>query len=83
LSRWRPLNDPEAAQLAAELGRELVDGHPLHGREARVVARRDDCDDVAFEVEGAGLCVVHLTWTGPGDPRWPRFEIVVRLPEDD
>lgn len=36
--RWRPLNDPEAAQLVEELRRELVGGHPLYGRAARAVA---------------------------------------------
>jgi hypothetical protein len=56
-------------------------GHTLHGREVRAVARCEDCDDVAFEVAGAGLCIVHLTWQREADPRWPHASIVEHLPE--
>jgi hypothetical protein len=76
------LSEGEAAQLAQELLRELVEGHPLHGRPARAIARRIDKDDVAFEIERSGLCVVHLTWAVTGDARWPRFDLVEHLPEE-
>jgi len=74
VSRWRESSEREAAQLAQELLRELAEGHSLHGRPARAIARRIDNDDVAF---------VHLTWAGTGDVQWPRFELVERLPEED
>lgn len=83
MSGWRNLDEREASQLGRELLRELVDGHPLRGRLARAVARRDDCDDVAFDIAGGGLCVVHLTWAQEADARWPRFEFVRSLPSDE
>jgi hypothetical protein len=83
MSRWRELKEGERSRLTEELLRELADGHPLYGRAARAIARRIDCDDVAFDVGGSGLCVVHLTWAGRGDARWPRFEFVDHLPEDE
>jgi hypothetical protein len=83
MSLWRNLDEREATELDRELLRELGDGHPLRGRPAHAVARRDDCDDVAFDVEGAGLCVVHLTWAREADARWPRFEFVQSLPSND
>jgi hypothetical protein len=83
VSRWRNLNDAEATKLGGELLRELAEGHPLRGCAARAVARRTDCDDVAFEIDRARLCVVHLTWAKEADARWPKFEFVECLPEDE
>lgn len=83
MSGWRNLDDREAWQLRRQLLLELAEGHPLRGRPARAVARRDDCDDVAFQIEGSGLCIVHLAWAPALDPRWPTFEFVQSLPEDD
>ena len=39
--------------------------HPFHAVKARAVAKRDDCDDVLFELSGheSLLAVVHLTWS--------------------
>jgi hypothetical protein len=45
--------------------------------------RREDCDDVAFHVEGAGLCVVHLAWRTGTDRRRPHAAFVEALPEGD
>lgn len=81
MTRWRKVVDGEP--LARELAREMPPGHVLHGRRLRAVARRVDDDDVAFEVEGAGLCVVHLTWRVETDPGWPWTTFVDALPEDD
>jgi hypothetical protein len=83
VSGWRAIEGNEAATFEGELRREMPAGHALHGREVRAVARRDDRDDVAFEVAGAGLCVVHLTWQRETDPRWPHASFVECLPEDD
>lgn len=82
MSLWRKLHEREAGQLQRELLRELAEGHPLHGRGARAVARREDCDDVAFDIDGSGLCVVHLTWAHEPDIRFPRFQFVDTLPEE-
>ncbi len=80
---WRDVFGSEAASLEGELARELRSDHPLFGRRARAVARRTDCDDVAFEVESGGFCVVHLTWTKESGGRWPRYEFVDRVPEGE
>jgi hypothetical protein len=60
LEPWTAVTN--AKGLEAELARELVPGHRLHGRpELRAVARRSDCDDVLF-VNDTIAAVVHLTW---------------------
>jgi hypothetical protein len=61
--------------LLKELRREIATGHPLYEVKASVVARRQDCDDVLFAIEGhaSAFAVVHLTWTGKqeSNPAWP------------
>ena len=81
MSGWRAIDGQEAAALEEELRRELPAGHVLHGRQVRAIARRDDCDDVAFEVVDAGLCIVHLTYERETDPLAPPALFVERLPE--
>lgn len=83
VTRWREVDRREAAGLERELARELSEGHVLHGRVARAVAVGGDGDDVAFEVDGVGLFIVHLTWRIESDPRWPWTTIVDALPETD
>jgi hypothetical protein len=73
----------DGARLEAELRRELFPSHVLHGRNFRAVARRFDCDDVAFDVSPGGLCVVHLTWSNENGPRWPRHQFVDVLPASE
>lgn len=82
-TRWRTVAGDEAETLELELRRELPSSHVLQGRLVRAVARRVDCDDVAFEVEGAGLCIVHLTWRRESDSEWPFTIFVEALPESD
>jgi len=67
--------------LREELLCELPTQHRLYGVEARAVARRQDNDDVLFELFGseapAEFAVVHLTWSGkpePG-PKYPWTEL--------
>jgi len=64
------LNDP---RLADELRRELPLGHILAGLAVASRARRQDRDDVLFEIpDGSGrLALVHLTHQAESDPRWP------------
>ena len=78
---WRGVDPAAAASLEAQLGRELTRRHVLFGRRVAAVARRQDCDDVLFELDGAGasgaFAVVHLTWSGTEerDPRFPATEV--------
>ncbi len=67
---WVLVDDPRP--LEHELARELRRDSALHGKKARAVARRIDCDDVLFLADGQ-LAVVHLTWLGKTDPSpgWP------------
>jgi hypothetical protein len=50
-----------------------VPGHPLYGRDLKVIARALPQDDVVVEVDGA-VAIVHLTWS-KGSERlpWPSF----------
>ena len=73
LEPWSAVTN--ARGLEAELARELVPGHRLHGRpNLRAVARRSDCDDVLFLSDTIGA-VVHLTWAKEPDPQSPTTEI--------
>lgn len=82
ISRWSPVGGADAAALERELARELPAAHVLKRERGRAVARRIDCDDVAFELDGR-CCIVHLTWNGETNPSWPRCEFGSRLPEDE
>lgn len=75
LEPWRPVAGEEATGLERVLRREVGSDHELYGLTVRVLARRDDCDDVLFAIEdGTGRVVdVHLTWTQdpPEIAPWP------------
>lgn len=64
---WRPLNHAsDIPGLQRQLERELASGHPLWGRNAEVVGRRVDNDDVLVRCRDGKLATVHLDWgTGP------------------
>lgn len=83
MRRWHPVSGTEARGLERELARELPAGHVLKGAHVRAVARRLDCDDVAFELDDGRMWVVHLTWIVESDSLWPHSELVGVLPEDD
>jgi hypothetical protein len=83
MSQWSPLTPERAATLERELARELSPGHPLAGRHAAAKAQGNHSDDVAFLVDGAELCIVHLTWQIETDPAWPWIKFVRELPEED
>ncbi len=68
----------ERRALDAELRRELTTRHVLAARTARAVGRREDTDDVLFELDGGPEhAAVHLTWKGQheDDPLWPATEL--------
>ncbi len=79
---WQPVTGDEAHTLELELARELPVGHALKGLIARAVARRLECDDVAFQLDDGRLCVVHLTYAVERDPVWPHTRFVSELPND-
>ena len=80
---WMPIEEAFAAQAYKELVREVGPKHSLRGKKAEAVARRQDCDDVLFILEGGGCAVVHLTFQGneESDPRWPSTEIFSSIEE--
>ncbi len=47
-------------ELKREVGSEL----PLFETEAKLIARRFDCDDALFELNDGRVAWVHLTWSG-------------------
>lgn len=83
MSRWSPVGGADATALERELARELPAAHVLKMARVRAIARRFDCDDVAFELDDGRCCIVHLTWNMETNPSWSRCEFVSRLPEDE
>ena len=81
LEPWVALTDAQRSRFEEELRRELTPGHVLAGAAFRAIARRQDCDDVLFELVGDGVAVVHLTWSRETDARWPRTERFASLAE--
>ena len=60
---WRPLSHPlDLPALQRQLERELADGHPLWGKNAEVIGRRVDNDDVLVCCRDGTLASVHLDW---------------------
>ena len=77
---WHPIVDGAIDdRIATELYNEVGEQHALYGIKVRPVARREDCDDVLFELldESARFAVVHLTYSrhAETDPRWPGTEV--------
>jgi hypothetical protein len=64
---WRPLTHPlDLPALQNQFRRELAEGHPLWDRDAKVVGRRVDSDDVLVVCSDGAVATVHLDWaTGP------------------
>lgn len=66
---WGPIPEAFARSTERELRKEVPSNHLLYDRcwTARAIARRFDCDDVAFELDD-GFAVVHLTWSHRPEP---------------
>ena len=64
---WRPINHPaDQPALQRQLELELAKGHPLWGRDANVVGRRINSDEVVVICSDKAVAAVHLDWaTGP------------------
>lgn len=66
----------EAAELEAELEREVSAGHVLCDRAAVAVAiRRHRKEAIFWLSDRSEWALVHLTWSAESDPRWPSTEI--------
>ena len=65
--------------LTEQLHKELSDVHILFAKSLKTIARRQDNDDVLFQLENDyyKYAVVHLTWTQEKqtDRRWPATEL--------
>jgi hypothetical protein len=83
---WRSIQEDDRLNVAAELRREIPDGHVLHGVKLTPLGRRVNRDDVLIRATGAPapLYVVHLTWHAETDPAWPSsqpFRSLIELME--
>jgi hypothetical protein len=60
-----PWYEEENQNFIQELKKEVSVAHILWGKNLKVIAKREDCDDILFQVENADFdyAVVHLTWT--------------------
>ena len=74
LEPWEEIQDG-SEPIVAELKKEVREDGILYDVAAQAIARRVDCDDVLFKLEGKKeeFAVVHLTWSGRRDPNpgWP------------
>jgi hypothetical protein len=80
--RIRAVGIAAAALYESELKRELSPGHPLFGVPAAALGKRNDSDDVLFELrDGTGrVAVVHLTFCNhPEPPPWPQTTMFASL----
>lgn len=68
---WRDVGKGEGLGLQAQILRELSDGHILHGRAFKVIARRDDSDDVLIELDDGEVAEMHLTWARESNQAFP------------
>lgn len=53
------------SDFTRQLSLEISSSHVLYGKEVRSIAKREDNDDVLFQVMNTAFeyAVVHLTWT--------------------
>ncbi|HTL07412.1 MAG TPA: hypothetical protein VL307_04105 [Chitinophagaceae bacterium] len=78
LEPWHLLVDPDPG-LGQELYKEISKNHILYGEKVNAIARRQDNDDVLFELVDRKnkYAIVHLTWKSKieNDSGFPRTEI--------
>ena len=82
LEPWMPIDSEDARRaFEGELHRELGAAPLLFGSPAVALAKRQDQDDVLFELQDGRVAEVHLTWRGrpESDPQWPRTAIYPSL----
>ena len=59
--------------LSRQLDIEISIDHTLKNKSVKTIARRQDKDDVLFQISDGKYAVVHLTWQQypHSDKRWP------------
>lgn len=59
--------------LSRQLDIEISIDHPLKNKSVKTIARRQDKDDVLFQISDGKYAVVHLIWQQYPHPdnRWP------------
>jgi len=77
---WRQLTHPlDVPALQRQLEWELADGHPLWGRNAEIIGRRVDTDDVLVGCPDGTLATVHLDWAkAPHSGPWEYPSMMLR-----
>jgi len=68
---WYWTDDDLLQQLRKEIGLN----HNLRGGILKTLARRQDNDDVLFQLDNEKFVIVHLIWNESFDSKWPRFKI--------
>ena len=64
------------------LVREMCEGHSFFGKSHVALARRIDCDEVLFEVDGGpAVAVVHPGYAVESEPQWPATGMFTSLAE--
>ena len=80
---WEGIPQNERDTVAAELRREIVNDHVLHGVTVTAFGHRIDCDDFVFIMGDVSsrVAVVHLTWRVETTADWPHVIIFDSLDE--
>ena len=84
LEPWYLIEDEDLRQaLNEELQKELGRRHPLYRLPAKVIARREDQDDVLVALGDGRVAEVHLTWSQKREvnPAWPGTKIFASIEE--
>lgn len=74
LEPWGAVSENQREALRNELQAEVTFHHPLFGLQLEPIGRNLANDDVLFKGEENKLVIVHLTWSGAGDQRYPSTE---------
>ena len=74
--------DSHREALEQELQKEISGDHVLFGLSSRVIAQREDRDDILVKNK-SGYFIVHLTWSGKAEsnifPATEQFETLEKL----
>lgn len=75
-----PLPEPwfwTDVEFTSQLRKEISLFHVLFFKKTTAIAKREDCDDVLFQLRNNKFAVVHLTWQQSPhvDTTWPETRI--------
>ncbi|MDR6193673.1 hypothetical protein [Siphonobacter sp. SORGH_AS_0500] len=74
LEPWGEIPASQRDSFLLQLNKEITQRHPLFGRHLELIGRSFANDDLLVVVDTSEWVVVHLTWLGSGDSRFPLFE---------